>query len=217
MKEIELKLRIVSAEDFQALLDGLGDPDQIRFQSNLYLDERLGALAEKGAKLRLRSETVVDGEDTTEHVSLTYKRKAEKKNGVFQRDEIEHPVDPSFLEDPASLTDESDPEAYNGGRCRVIGHVMDDFPHLGGLIPIGELQNERRVYSVTCKGVTMEWHVDKVSFPWGDDHELEVEFADQDAAKANPNLIMDKLDEMGVEFSLQYKGKFSRFLEGQGC
>ena len=212
MKEIELKLRIIDKEDFDQLLKSLGDPRQVRFQSNLYLDDRMRTIGHEGAKLRLRSETIVEGEDSTESLLLTYKRKGEAQDGLFQRDEMECEVDPRFLGDPARLTDDRVPGAHRD----VIRHVSDDFPQLEGLIPIGELPNERRVYSVSCKGVEMEWHVDKVSFPWGDDYELEVEFSDQDAAKANPALIMDYLDEMCVEFSLQYKGKFARYLDGPG-
>lgn len=204
MKEIELKLRII---DNDQLLKALGDPRQVRFQVNLYLDDRLRTIGHDGAKLRLRSETVVEGRDSTESVLLTYKRKGKAKDGLFQRDEIECEVDHSFCGDSASLADRRVP----GPHQDVMDHVLRDFPSLGGLIPIGELPNERRVYSVSCEGADMEWHVDRVSFPWGDDHELEVEFADHDAAKANPALIMDKLDEMGVEFCLQYKGKFARF------
>lgn len=165
--ETEVKMVIPSREGLLRLLAVLPSPRRWGMQLNCYMDTPDGALAARGASLRVRV--------TPDHARLTLKCRREQHRGTFRSEEVEIPV-------PRE-------QAVRWIRCQEALD-LGAFPAFGAALALtggGPLQVTlwsltRRAICDTPFQVTIE--VDETVFPDGfRDYEVEAEHDDPALAR----------------------------------
>lgn len=186
--ERELKYHLDEAR-YERLKTALGTPEHTKEQVNLYLDTPGRELCDAHGALRLRREG--------DKRFLTYKRGKAQEGSFFELHEFEVEATP---EQWSLLAGGKLPE----GELEPIDRLKHDFPHVNGVVTLGEARNLRICYPLPT-GDTAE--LDRTTFPNGRvDFELEVE-------TENPAEVERHLESLGVPLTPQTKTKFRRFLD----
>ncbi|MDE0961174.1 MAG: CYTH domain-containing protein [Planctomycetota bacterium] len=150
-REVELKLAIASADDYQRLCEALPGFEDQQTQRNIYFDDQR-RLADQRMMLRLRIEPP--------SATLTLKIGTSTVDGVFDSEEIEDPI---RLDRALAL------EAEARAIFRIESIVIEQTRNrcegpLESLVEWGRLHNRRRRYRVTPE---MLVEVDETEFPGG--------------------------------------------------
>ncbi|MBT5737233.1 MAG: CYTH domain-containing protein [Planctomycetes bacterium] len=192
-RELELKLAIDSALDYQRLCEALPGFEEEKKQRNIYFDDQR-QLAARRMMLRLRIEPP--------SAWLTLKIASSRREGVFDSEEIEEAVALDL-----ALALEAEPRAIMRIDAAVIeeSRTRCESP-LQNLVEWGRVENRRRCYRVSS-GLLVE--MDETRFPDG------VLRWEVEAEGDTPTLAREFLDriamEVGVTLQAQTQTK-SQFL-----
>jgi uncharacterized protein YjbK len=192
-RELELKLAIDSALDYQRLCEALPGFEEEKKQRNIYFDDQR-QLAARRMMLRLRIEPP--------SAWLTLKIASSRRDGVFDSEEIEEAVALDL-----ALALEAEPRAIMRIDAAVIeeSRTRCESP-LQNLVEWGRVENRRRCYRVSS-GLLVE--MDETRFPDG------VLRWEVEAEGDTPTLAREFLDriamEVGVTLQAQTQTK-SQFL-----
>ena len=192
-RELELKLAIDSALDYQRLCEALPGFEEEKNQRNIYFDDQR-QLAARRMMLRLRIEPP--------SAWLTLKIASSRREGVFDSEEIEEAVALDL-----ALALEAEPRAIMRIDAAVIeeSRTRCESP-LQNLVEWGRVEKRRRCYRVSS-GLLVE--MDETRFPDG------VLRWEVEAEGDTPTLAREFLDriamEVGVTLQAQTQTK-SQFL-----
>jgi uncharacterized protein YjbK len=189
--EQELKLRLLSRDDYEQLRALLGTPLRRVDQRNAYLDTALGELRDRRIMARIRAEA--DG------LTLTVKWRASRREGYFEAEEEEAPVEAATLEEAL----------HSGLAASLLAKLCPETrgADLATLRVVGSIHNQRQVFHV--EGFALE--LDHTVYPnRAEDFELEIETRQPDAAW---KLLERLLRESGARGELQTLTKYERFLD----
>jgi hypothetical protein len=218
--EIEVKLKLASADDHAALLRALGAEGEPRRQRNRFLDGPRGELSAARLALRLREEVTA----ATRRTTLTLKLAGGAAGAVHQRVEFEAELDvpvEELLMDPARILDLD---------VAPVRELRRRLPDLASLISSGGFENERHAIPARMllpgpgaeTPVPLRWEVDRTDFGDGRvEHEVEVELPEAAAAagltpEALAAWVRGRLDGLGVRWAEQPESKFARFRRYRG-
>ncbi len=198
--EVELKLGLDDPSSLGALLAVLPEPETVREQRNVYLEDPGAVLAEARVMVRVREawDVTVDPPRLAKIV-MTIKRRTAVQAGVFTAEEREQAV-------PVQAW-----RAFERGERGLVdlaGPAMDwlraNHP-VRALSVLGEMTNRR--HEIHADGLVLE--VDRTTFPGGQvEVEVECETLDVDKARA---VIEGAARDAGVTLFEQRAGKFERF------
>ena len=176
-RELELKLAIDSALDYQRLCEALPGFEEEKKQRNIYFDDQR-QLAARRMMLRLRIEPP--------SAWLTLKIASSRREGVFDSEEIEEAVALDL-----ALALEAEPRAIMRIDAAVIeeSRTRCESP-LQNLVEWGRVENRRRCYRVSS-GLLVE--MDETRFPDG------VLRWEVEAEGDTPTLAREFLDRIAME------------------
>ncbi|SFS76820.1 CYTH domain-containing protein [Paenibacillus sp. 453mf] len=195
MATIEKELKLLLQHDsYKKIINSVEqNPTPIR-QVNYYFDSHDFKLEKAGITLRIRNE------DT--HWLLCAKVKSNSNNNFISSTEIE-----------TSIT-ELEFEYLKANPSEILKRFKRDEVDLCNIVDsselflLGSIENERLKLKV-FSDYTLE--LDHSIFPGGNEsYELEVEGVSSDK---DCNNIMNELEKMGIEFYLNNKSKYKRFVE----
>ena len=212
--EVEIKLALAGPEEYQRLLDRLGEAREVIRQHNVFFDGPDGELGRARITLRLREEKVYRADVDAPHevrTALTLKGEGSVEGDVHARAEYEALLVDEFAELRA------DPSRLLALDVAPIRALNDRAGRVRQLIELGGFLNERRVYEVAVSGdavgggATLRWEVDRTTFADGRvDYEIEVELADRQAAPGTAKAMREMLDALGIRHRTQPRTKFAR-------
>jgi len=198
---MEIKLDLVNEHNFDRLLDRLGEPAEIREQTNYFLDSDNWDLSQSGWALRLRSygETVVM---TAKGVA------AENIDGLTVRPEIEETISVDELKRflSAGTLLRNLPPKINA----IFENIEPDLRLTKKL----SFTTIRHIIEHRDGNIGFRFELDKTIYPDGGvDYELEVEIANRAMFPPVEEIIRRLLDELAIPWKLQKESKFGRALK----
>lgn len=197
-KEKELKIEILSKEDFEKLKEILKNPQTILEQKNYYIDTTSLILSKNGIMLRIRLEK----KENLEVKTLTIKFEPKIKNGFFSANQVENSISEKEYNDSISRRN----FLWLEGKEHIkILEKYSIYPN--ELDIIGSIFNKRYIYKLE----NYKLELDETTFQNGSkDFEIEIE-------TENPEEIKDKiltlLNENNISFTFQKYTKYQRMLK----
>lgn len=191
--EIEIKLALLDADSWERARVALGEPTRIIEQTNHYYDTEDAALEAQRGMLRVR-------EGAGAPVA-TLKLGARLQDGVLAAREVEAPLEAGDWEQVAR--GERGLESVEVSPVRV---ALAHLPPGAQLQLVGTMRNRRSVHELG--GLLVE--LDRTELPDGTvDHEVELETAEPEAARARLVAVLDGCEARWAE---QPATKVQRFL-----
>lgn len=187
--EQEIKIHLLSREDYQKTIDNMTGLINTEEQTNYYFDTSNHYLRDNHVMLRIRKK----GDKNI----LTFKQGLSLENGYFQAEEKEVVVSNADVDkifnNPALLINYFDSPLLTGSVC-------------AGLYLLGNIKTIRSTYLL--KNFIIE--IDKVTFPNGkEDYEIEIETDNPGEART---VIFHFLDSCTINCIAQKHTKYERFL-----
>ena len=200
-KEIEIKLDLQSAENYDLLLDKLGPPVGRSDHVNHFFDTADFALLKSGWALRLRIDN--------EHCTLTLKGPGQgEKGGLSIRAEYEAAYDCGQLDQ--TITGGLSPDTCPG----LIRKQLEYMDITETMTRILVFQNERVAVKPQALAGDKKVMLDRTTFPDRSvDHELEMELDRPDEFGVAFELLKGLLKEHGVPVKIMKDSKFARALK----
>lgn len=202
-EEIELKLNLVSEENYQRLLSHFEKHIEMS-QTNIFYDTADRLLLKNKWALRLRSEN--------NKGFITAKGVSSKSGAASIRDEIEIEIGSekvnNIIESPNKIFD------YVSSDFDFIKDFIQDAP----LVKLVEFNNIRqRIEYAGASGESYLLEIDRTKFQNGRiDYELEVELEDAGKISDAEKAIKRLLESLSIEYQVESKSKFARALEIAG-
>ncbi len=192
-REVELKYRLKSRGDYEALCHRLGNPAEEFEQVNHFFRSRDGRVPGSRGVIRLRLEKG--------KALFTVKLGGALEEGLVSADEYEEPWKGSLENLPPNAEALWD-EGYAGMKA-----VADAFGGPHPLVWAGKMINRRKVYNLS-EGICLE--LDASLYPDGhEDFEVEVE---TEKPEEDRERLRNLLERLGVDNEPQTETKYQRFL-----
>jgi len=194
--EKELKYKILNEDDYRDVFKTLKKKSRftVSIQENHYYDTE--------DMLLLMNNSILRGRIEQEKVLVTFKKQKDVNDGYFVSEENEEICDLGTFQ--KVLTGEKYILDILGSECRKkIENIIGNSK----LILIGKSETERKTFY--CK--KMKFELDKTNFGKGFiDYEIEVESFNEKKARNELNALFR---ELRIEYQIQKKTKYQRFLE----
>ncbi len=203
-EEIEIKLNLISKENYERLLLNFECEKNFITQSNIFYDTADKILLANKWALRLRSE---DSKGF-----ITAKGVTSKSGAASVRDEIEIEIDSEKVDRITASPD------------KLLEHVSKEFDFLNEfiqgapLVKLVEFKNIRRKIEYTGpSGELYVLEIDRTEFQNGRvDYELEIELEDKNKIPAAENAVERLFDSLSIPYQVESKSKFARALKIAG-
>jgi uncharacterized protein YjbK len=196
-QEIEIKITLLSKEDYEKFESKMGEPCQIADQENIFFDGSQQEITRVKSVLRLR----LFREGQRERCVMTHKASGKMEHGVNRAEETEEDIDCNLareaIENPSVML------SWSSDLVQMVKnrYQVKDFVCLGGF------KNLRKRYK--WEGHVIE--LDKVTYPFGTNYEIELETYEPEVIK--PKLIK-LLDSLNVSYQDSKRSKFANFFAG---
>ena len=194
--EKELKYKILNEDDYIDVFNALKKKSRftVSIQENHYYDTE--------NMLLLMNNSILRGRIEQEKVLITFKKQKDVNDGYFVSEEIEEICNLGTFQ--KVLTGEKYILDILGSECRKI---IENIIGNSKLILIGKSETERRTFYYE----DMKFELDKTNFGKGFiDYEIEVESRNEKEARNKLNALFRELK---IEYQIQKKTKYQRFLE----
>ena len=198
-KEIEIKLRLSSLEDYNKVRSFLGSPRSIENQINYYLDNHKDEFIKTKSTFRMR---IVNGKEAY----ITYKGKNQMIDGVSVSQEMEAA---ETIETVLACIEDRKNFITLNILNNVFRHVLNLYKNDPSEIKIiGHITTMRTIYE--WNGHKLE--LDDSDYGFDKNYEIEIE-------TGQPEIIKPALEEMlkkiGVSYNNSKANKFTNFVSGK--
>ncbi|KAJ6804073.1 triphosphate tunel metalloenzyme 3 [Iris pallida] len=203
--EVEIKLRLPSADAHQLLADSLPRSSHLatHLQENLFLDTPSGRLALSRSALRLRFYGPADA-----RCVLSLKSRPTLSSGVSRVLELEEDLDPSLgravVASPTTVLSLDSSEIVRRVKVEIGAEGEEE-----GFVCLGGFKNVRMVYGWE-EGLVLE--LDETEYGFGRCYEVECETSEPERAK---EMLEGFLKEKGIPYSYSEASKFAVFRAGR--
>ena len=198
-QEIEVKIKLLSKEDYDRFEQHMGPPKDIIDQENVYFDGSDKEITKHRSSVRLRF--FHDEQTGVEKCVMTHKGKSNMTGGVSSVEETEEEISVS-----AARAAVEQPQLMHEWRGELIDMIRDRY-RVQDFVCLNGFRNIRKRYD--WEGHVLEF--DYVIYPFGVNYEIEVETTE--AVTLKPKLTQ-LLDSLNIKYQDSKRSKFANFIHG---
>jgi uncharacterized protein YjbK len=197
-QEVEVKIQLLSKEDYDKFDKEIGTPKVVQNQENVFFDGTQKEITSVKSIFRLR---FFDDENKKERCFLTHKGKSTLSQGVSSVEESEEEVDAQLARQAIS-----DPNTMLQWKGELI-ELLRDMYKVNGFVYLGGFKTLRKKYEFENHLIEF----DQVQYSFGTNYEIEVETPDAHSFKPK---LTQLLDNFNVKYQDSKRSKFANFVAG---